>query len=115
LKELCWSDGKGKTISPKKVMQIYEAANRDMEILSREYPNLIKHIKQIIHADLSHPIIVFKGRVVDGAHRLAKAILQDNATIKAKVLESIPEEAILKKTTKKIIGQKRSNLLYSKR
>jgi len=97
LDEPCWSDGKDKTISPKVVMQIYEKANRNMEFLSQQYPHLIKQIQRIVHADLSHPIIVLEGRVVDGAHRLAKAILQGDSTIKAKVLESIPEEAILKK------------------
>jgi DUF917 family protein len=100
LKESCWSDGKGKRISPIKVMQIYEEANRNMEILLKQHPDLVEHIKKIIHADLSHPIIVFKGRIVDGAHRLAKAILQGDTTIKAKVLELIPAEAILKKPPK---------------
>ncbi|KKT01288.1 MAG: hypothetical protein UW07_C0040G0013 [Candidatus Nomurabacteria bacterium GW2011_GWF2_43_8] len=97
LRESCWSDENGKRISPTKVMKKYEEANRNVESIHKQYPEIAKHVRQIIHADLSHPIILFEGRVVDGIHRLTKAVLQGDRTVKAKILDSIPEDAILKK------------------
>jgi hypothetical protein len=45
---------------------------------------MIEHIKLIDEADLSFPIILSAGgRVMDGRHRIAKAVLQGRPTIEA--------------------------------
>lgn len=42
--------------------------------------------KRIEEAELKYPILIYKGEVIDGYHRLAKAIKQNKKTIKAKVV-----------------------------
>jgi hypothetical protein len=45
---------------------------------------VVDHLRLIEEVDLSHPIILgFDGRVMDGMHRIAKALLQGSATISA--------------------------------
>ena len=46
--------------------------------------DIAKHAKQIYEADLSFPIILCpEGRVMDGMHRVCKAILESRVTISA--------------------------------
>jgi hypothetical protein len=45
---------------------------------------VVDHVRLIEEVDLSYPIILgFDGRVMDGMHRIAKALLQGRATISA--------------------------------
>jgi hypothetical protein len=51
--------------------------------------NVVDHVRLIEEVDLSHPIILgFDGRVMDGMHRVAKALLQGRATISAVQFET---------------------------
>lgn len=51
---------------------------------------IIEHTKLILEADLSYPILLTnEGKVVDGMHRVAKATLDGNSTIKAIQLPSL--------------------------
>jgi hypothetical protein len=50
--------------------------------------SVVDHVRLIEEVDLSHPIILgCDGRVMDGMHRIAKALLQGRATISAVQLE----------------------------
>lgn len=54
--------------------------------------SIADHAAQIDAADLSFPIILCtNGRVMDGMHRVAKAYLQGDKTIKAIRLSRMPE------------------------
>ena len=52
----------------------------------------IEHRKRVQDADLTHPLIItrYKNRLVilDGIHRLAKAYMEGNKTVKVKVIPS---------------------------
>lgn len=53
---------------------------------------IIQHAKLINEADLKYPIILSaEGRVMDGMHRVAKAVLQERDTIEAVQFEKDPE------------------------
>jgi hypothetical protein len=53
---------------------------------------VVDHMKLVEEVDFSHPIILgFDGRVMDGMHRIAKALLEGRATIRAVQFE-IPLE-----------------------
>ena len=53
---------------------------------------LIDHVRLIQEADLSYPIILGSGgRVMDGMHRIARAILEGHSTIKAVQFVDEPE------------------------
>ena len=53
----------------------------------QEHPTVrrvVDHVRMIEEADMSYPIILgFDGRVMDGMHRIAKALLLDQPTIRA--------------------------------
>ena len=95
LQEESWGD-KTISLSPIQVLKTYQESGYDLDNMAGQPPELIRHLRKIIHSDLSHPIITFRGRILDGLHRLAKASLLEHGTIQAKVLDSIPKEAILK-------------------
>ncbi len=62
---------------------------------SSELPTVrevIEHTKLILEADLTYPILLsLDGDVMDGMHRVAKAILDGNTTIKAIHLPALGE------------------------
>lgn len=52
----------------------------------------IGHIKQVLDADLTYPIILdVEGYIMDGRHRVAKALLEERETIWAVRFETMPE------------------------
>lgn len=48
------------------------------------------HIERCMNADLSYPILIWDGAIVDGCHRTVKALAKGQKTIKAKVIVNIP-------------------------
>jgi hypothetical protein len=53
---------------------------------------LVQHVQLVNDADLSHAIILDPdGRVMDGMHRVAKALLLGHSMIAAKRLTALPE------------------------
>lgn len=63
----CWSDEKKNKITPNMVLK---------------NPKRYKyHYERIIKADLSYPIIKSNGYILDGMHRLTKAIMKKKKTI----------------------------------
>ena len=50
-----------------------------------------QHIDRCLSADLSYPILVHEGKIVDGCHRVIKALAQGNTHISARVLTELPE------------------------
>jgi len=52
----------------------------------------IEHIKQVNAADLNCPIILSEsGNIMDGRHRICKALLKNKSIIKAVIFKSNPE------------------------
>jgi hypothetical protein len=50
---------------------------------------VVEHVRLMDQVDLSHPIILgFDGRVMDGMHRIAKALVEGRTTIKAVQFET---------------------------
>jgi hypothetical protein len=53
---------------------------------------VVDHVRLIEDVDLSHPIILgVDGRVMDGMHRIAKALLEGRSTISAVRFETHPD------------------------
>ena len=66
-------------------------------ICNGDLKSYLYHHKRIENADLSYPIILAAdGYICDGWHRVAKAILLGQTTIKAKRLIIMPEPQIIK-------------------
>jgi hypothetical protein len=94
LNDQCWSNNNGKIISPQEVVDVYrKMGNAEGAIAAR--PEFSEHIQQIEDADCSFPVLVFESRVVDGMHRFVKAILRGQTSIQAKIINEMPEAAII--------------------
>jgi hypothetical protein len=53
---------------------------------------VVEHVRLIDEVDPSYPVILGPdGRVMDGMHRIARALLEGRATIAAVRLETVPE------------------------
>jgi len=53
---------------------------------------IVEHMRLVRDVDLSYPIILgFDGRVMDGMHRVARALLEGQSTIAAVRLEVHPD------------------------
>jgi hypothetical protein len=53
---------------------------------------IVEHMQRTVEADLSFPIILAaNGRVMDGMHRVARAILDGNSTISAVRFDTDPD------------------------
>ena len=67
----------------------------DMSTLPWHLPNftwILYHIKRIQKANLKHPIVLDpNGQIIDGWHRIAKAVLLGRESIKAVRLNVMPE------------------------
>lgn len=74
------------------IVELDEAYWRDdgqPHLTTRE---LVEHMRLVREADLSYPIILSAdGRVMDGMHRAAKALLEGRDTIEAVRFESDPD------------------------
>ena len=58
---------------------------------SNDIRNFVAHVKKVLEADLDYPIILAaNGVIMDGRHRLAKAILEGRKTIKCVRFEVDP-------------------------
>jgi len=89
----CWDDLSGKIIKPREVMDIL-ARSSDWEEVGREYPDLKEHIEKIRNADYSHPILLSpEGILLDGVHRLIKALLEKAQKIPVRKFLQLPESA----------------------
>lgn len=95
LKDACWSDENNDRVSPQEVIGLYKESGYKIEKATERYPALTKHFHRIIEANLNHPILTYNGQIVDGMHRFCKAVIQEEPTIKAKVLTAIPQDALI--------------------
>lgn len=82
LYEECWGDGKDIKYSPIDALN-NKTKNKDFT----------EHYNRAINSDLSFPIIYNRKYecITDGMHRLLKAYIQGNKTIKAYMLDQIPD------------------------
>ena len=53
---------------------------------------VVDHAKRIIEADPAYPVIFnADGRLMDGGHRIGKAMIEGRSTVMAVQFESMPE------------------------
>ena len=76
---------------PVQEMPITGLNTHNLRPISSNMASFVNHIKKVINADLSYPIILDdEGYVMDGRHRIAKALLEGIETIKFVRFEETP-------------------------
>ena len=49
-----------------------------------------EHLERCLEADLSYPILIWDGAIIDGCHRTVKALALGKTSIQAKIITNIP-------------------------
>ena len=57
---------------------------------SWEKEGIDSHVERCLSADLSCPILVWDDKILDGCHRVVKALASGQSEVKAKVIRDIP-------------------------
>jgi len=90
-----WEFSKRFEIQDLAVEGFFDELNKDRWFNNSHTPtviNIARHLTRVLNADLRFPIIVYKNKIIlDGTHRLVKAILIGETTIHAIVLLELPE------------------------
>ena len=74
---------------PKRAYRRQCAHHRDRASIT---PCVTEHFRRVAEADLSYPVILGPGnRVMDGMHRVARALLESRMTIRARRFRELPE------------------------
>lgn len=52
--------------------------------------DIVELVERVNNADMNYPILMYQGFIMDGKHRLTKALLEGRKTVKVKVLTELP-------------------------
>lgn len=97
LSEECWNDEFGNKFSPRRLLDAYRNAGAWEELL-RVHPEWKEHIEKIVSADYRHPILLHRGELIDGMHRLLRAIVDGTEYIPSRNFDVLPDEALVSRT-----------------
>lgn len=90
-----WVDLDGNVIAPQEVLDEYNWLDKNWDNVIAIRPEWEKHIRKIIAADyLQYPVLVNDFRIIDGMHRLARAHLDGQTDIYARVVDKLPEDFV---------------------
>ena len=82
-------------------LPLYHLSISNKRIADTDIREFVAHMKMILEADLSVPIILDEdGAIFDGRHRVAKALLEGKTTIKAKRFDNDPPPSYNRKNGK---------------
>lgn len=99
-----WKDSKGRWLGPHHILDVAEkyGDNINWEEIIMNNPDWATEIEKIRNADyVNHPLLVVgDDYVVDGIHRLTKALLDKVLEIKIKRFDTLPVEAIYEEENK---------------
>lgn len=95
-----WHGKNGEWLGPEDILDLYDKAEGNWNAMLLKNPNAVDHIMGVKEADYhKHPLILVgpeaNSWVIDGMHRLTRALIDRVSTIKARRLEKLPEEAVI--------------------
>lgn len=80
------------TVAVASIRELDEVYWFDAEVQRPTCRKVVEHLRLIREADFAHPILLGEdGRVMDGMHRVAKALLEGRTTLEAKRFPRDPE------------------------
>ncbi len=95
LKGRYWNDANGESIGPSDLLEAFEQNHRDWKTVCEIYPAWTEHVKKIMHSDTQFPILLHRRVIIDGMHRLTKAISEGTGSLPAKeFVEHLSEDAV---------------------
>ena len=94
VREQLWDDESEKedSCSPASLIDEYKRLSNNLSAVLVEHPSWADRIKRIQEADYSHPILIYKGVIIDGLHRILHAFIDKQETISAHVFKKLPSD-----------------------
>lgn len=93
LKGKYWKDSNGNSIGPNDLLAAFEENKRDWSKVAEAHPEWSEHIAKTMRVNYEMPVLVHDGNLIDGIHRLTKALSENSPTLPIKILDELPSEA----------------------
>ena len=90
--EPCWSDEGGLPLAPGMLFRIYKEEG-NWKVVGEKYPAYHDHIVKVLTADYSFPLLMYEDDVIDGMHRIVRALCDGMSELPVRILKELPEEA----------------------
>ncbi len=95
IENICaWEDTEGEEFYPAALLVEYNDYG-SWDAVAKHIPELHVHVSQIKNADCSYPVLIYDNHVVDGMHRIVRACSEKKQFLPARILDELPEKAIL--------------------
>ncbi len=91
-----WEDSGGSPLFPH---QVYDSFSRhgSWGMVMEKHPRWQDHVQRIRRANCRYPLLMCKGRVLDGIHRVVKAHTLEKPSLPARNFEMLPREAAFRR------------------
>ncbi len=93
LKGKYWKDADGNSIGPSDLLDAFAVCGQDWEKVEKAHPEWAHHIAKTRRVNYETPVLVHNNTLIDGIHRLTKALSEGATTLPMKVFEQLPTDA----------------------
>ena len=87
-----WIDDDDEIMSPKMFLDEFRRLG-SWEALAEAHPPWSAHIAKTRSVDCRHPVLIYQGEVIDGMHRVIRAVIEGMEALPARVLHELPNDA----------------------
>lgn len=87
-----WRTPTGESIGPSDLLDEYDALG-DWDLVLTAHPDWAVHVNKVKGVDYTRPALVYEGHLIDGIHRLTKALSEGAETFPVNILDTLPEDA----------------------
>ncbi len=93
LKSKHWNTTDGESIGPSDLLDAFEQSGRDWQRVKEDHPEWSVHVDKVMGVDYQIPSLLHDGHLIDGVHRLTKALSENAQTLPVKDLDELPASA----------------------
>ena len=88
-----WNTSDGQSIGPSDLLAAFEQSRGDWSKVKEAHPEWSVHVDKVMGVDYRLPALVHDGHLIDGIHRLIRALSENALTLPVKVLDELPSSA----------------------
>ncbi len=88
-----WNTSDGQSIGPSDLLAAFEQHGGDWSKVKESHPAWSVHVDKVMGVDYRLPALVYAGHLIDGIHRLTKALSEKAPTLPVKILDELPSSA----------------------
>jgi len=85
-----WNTSDGQSIGPSDLLAAFEQSGGDWNKVKEAHLEWSVHVDKVMRVDYRFPSLMHDGHLIDGIHRLTKALSENALTLPVKVLDELP-------------------------